>query len=135
MTPQDQEFIYIPNQQYGDCQRACIASVLDLPIADVPHFLRDADGCPSKFWNSIYDFCEARGFDYLPHQPGFDAEAAAHMGGFHIIGGPSPRGGGILHAVVGKDGSVYFDPHPSKEGILGPVSDWTYDYFIPMEKA
>jgi hypothetical protein len=46
VKPQDQEFIYVPGVQYGDCMRACVASLLDLPIAEVPHFLRDADGEP-----------------------------------------------------------------------------------------
>lgn len=132
MTPQDQEFINIPGQQYGDCMRACIASLLDSPIAEVPHFLREAEGDPVGFWEGIYAFCEARGFDYSPVHPVFDPAMARHVGGFHTIGGPSPRGGGILHAVVGKNGHIVFDPHPSKAGLAGDPRKWTFDYLVPL---
>lgn len=132
MTPQDQEFIHIPNQQHGDCMRACIASLFDLPIAEVPHFLRDADGSPIKFWDGVFDFCEARGFDYNPQHKSHVNQLADHMDGYHIIGGPSPRGGGILHAVVGRNGEIVFDPHPSKAGLAGDPSEWTFDYLVKL---
>lgn len=132
MTPQDQEFVNIPGVQYGDCQRACIASLLDIPIADVPHFLRDADGDAELFWDGVYDFVEARGFEYVPMQVNHQQDLTTAQG-FHIIGGPSPRGGGLLHAVVGKDGAIYFDPHPSKDGLAGDPSEWTFDYIVRVD--
>lgn len=130
MTPQDQEFINIPGEQYGDCMRACIASLLDIPIADVPHFLRDADGDATAFWHGVYDFTEARGFDYSPEHARFKKILAADLNGYHIIGGPSPRGGGLLHAVVGLNGEIVFDPHPSKTGLAGDPSEWTFDFMV-----
>ncbi|WP_131630691.1 hypothetical protein [Mycolicibacterium llatzerense] len=40
----DQEFLSNPEAGIvGDCWRACIANALSLPIADVPHFVRDHD--------------------------------------------------------------------------------------------
>lgn len=130
MTPQDQEFINIPGKQYGDCMRACIASLLDLPIADVPHFLRNSDGDPVGFWNGIYDFCEARGFEYSPVHEKFNPQLATDLDGYHTIGGPSPRGCGLLHAVVGLNGTIVFDPHPSKAGLAGDPAEWTFDYMV-----
>lgn len=62
--------------------------------------------------------------------PDFRPEFTEALGGYHIIGGPSPRGGGILHAVVGLNGEVAFDPHPSKAGLAGDPSKWTYDYLV-----
>lgn len=41
-------------------------------------------------------------------------------------------GGGLLHAVVGKNGQIVFDPHPSKAGLAGDPSEWTFDYLIPL---
>jgi len=32
-----------PPYSYGDCLRACIASLLEMPTANVPHFVHD--GC------------------------------------------------------------------------------------------
>ena len=31
--------------EYGDCFRACLASIMDLPIAVVPHFAQGMTGC------------------------------------------------------------------------------------------
>lgn len=39
MTPVDQTILHDPDAGlYGDCQRAVIASLLDLPIDSVPNF-------------------------------------------------------------------------------------------------
>jgi len=35
--------------QYGDCVRACVAAVLDLSTADVPHFFHDGCDGPTGF--------------------------------------------------------------------------------------
>jgi hypothetical protein len=49
MKPVDQEFVHRPDiGQHGDCQRAVIASLLELPITEVPHFLQDANGDPDE---------------------------------------------------------------------------------------
>lgn len=89
MTPQDQEFLYIPDQQYGDCMRACVASLLDLRIALVPHFLRDADGKPSKFWEGVYDFLEVHGWDFMPNIAVYRPHFTAKTDGYHVMVGPS----------------------------------------------
>jgi hypothetical protein len=42
MKPIDQEFMHDPEKGIiGDCFRACIASILELDINEVPHFYRD----------------------------------------------------------------------------------------------
>lgn len=131
MIPVSQEFLYDPaNGQHGDCMRACIASLLDLPRAEVPHFLQAAAGDPETFWNLIFDFCEKLGFEYLPHLPDFSPGMAATLGGYHVIAGPSPRGGGVWHAVVGLNGEIAFDPHPSRAGLAGDRTDWKFDYLV-----
>jgi hypothetical protein len=121
MTPQDQE-VFEP-WQHGDCARAVIASLLDLPIAEVPNFAALAtEG--NGFWNMTYDWLEARGLEFLPQvslvyywRPG-DPDL------YHYMMGPSPRGEGIYHAVVGLNGVPYFDPHPSRAMLAGEPSQW-----------
>jgi hypothetical protein len=130
MSPQTQEFVNIPGKQYGDCMRACIASLMDMPICLVPHFLRDAGGDAPDFWNRIYDFVEEHGWDFYPSQPAYLSRHATQMDGYHIIGGPSPRGNDLLHAVVGRHGKIVFDPHPSRAGLAGDPSEWTFDYLV-----
>ena len=134
MTPQDQEFISIPEiGQYGDCQRAVIASLLDLPIALVPHFLKEANGDTTLFWNKLQLFCGSQGFAYLTMR----ATSGYRFHGlgarvYHEIAGPSPRGNGLLHAVVGLDGKIVFDPHPSKAGLAGDPNTWEHSYLVRL---
>jgi len=67
VKPADQEFLHLPEiGQHGDCQRAVIASLLDLPIAEVPHFLQLANGDPVKYWEGLQRFVASRGFAWLP---------------------------------------------------------------------
>lgn len=128
MTPQDQEFLYIAEpRQYGDCQRAVIASLLDLSLEEVPHFL---DAGPEHFYTRIEDFLEARGLEMLRR-----IDLARYLkldeNVYHQISGPSPRGQGIWHAVVGCNGQIVHDPHPSKAGLLDP-EQWQYAILAPL---
>jgi len=132
MTPQDQEFTHQPEiGQYGDCQRAVIASLLDLPISEVPHFNAIAKEDPHIFWDLLQGFCKMHGYAYLT----VPARAGVAFYGmdedvYHEISGPSPRGNGITHAVVGKGGEIVFDPHPSRAGLAGDSSEWDYSYLV-----
>lgn len=126
MTPVDQEFLHAPEQgQQGDCMRAVIAALLDLPLAGVPHFAQlDADG-KGNFWIMLAEFCRSHGFAFLIAPPGIKwAEDAI----YHGIGGPSPRDG--YHAVVGRNGHVHHDPHPSRAGLGGDPSEWQHYYLV-----
>ena len=132
MTPQDQEFIHTPEiGQYGDCQRAVIASLLNLPISEVPHFNGIAKEDPLVFWEALQSFCKSHGYVYLtvPARSVF-AFYGLDEDVYHEISGPSPRGNGITHAVVGKGGHVVFDPHPSKAGLAGDSSEWEYSFLV-----
>lgn len=132
MTPVDQEFLHKPEEgQYGDCQRAVIASLLDLPASEVPHFCAIAKDEPTAFWTLLQSFLRSKGFVYLrvPARSG-----AAFFGDegnvFHEISGPSPRGNGVFHAVVGCNGEIVFDPHPSRAGLAGDSSQWDYSFLV-----
>ncbi len=134
MTPVDQEFVSDPSiGQYGDCQRAVVASLLDLPIAEVPHFLQLAKGDPSDFWERIQEFVGARGFIYVTLHTSIRPIAfGSDVDVYHGISGPSPRGNGLYHAVVGKNGSIEFDPHASRAGLVGDPKKWTFDYLVKL---
>lgn len=137
MTPVDQEFTHAPEVgQYGDCQRAVIASLLDLPRSEVPHFLQDAAGEAGAYWEGIQAFCRKHGYAYLT-VPARSGSAFYGDDGdvFHEISGPSPRGNGVFHAVVGCNGAVVFDPHPSRAGLTGDPAEWEYSYMVKVSKA
>lgn len=132
MKPVDQEFVHRPDiGQHGDCQRAVIASLLDLPRAEVPHFLQLADGDPSTYWELLQAFCLKHGYAYMTQPARCGALFFGYEGDiFHEISGPSPRGAGVMHAVVGNNGNVVFDPHPSRAGLAGDPATWEHAYLV-----
>jgi hypothetical protein len=120
MKPVDQIVKHDPdNGQHGDCMRACIASLLELPAVEVPHFLHD--GCDQHVFNrrineflALHDAC-LMVFNSWDMQETIDG---SQIGGdvYHIISGPSPRGD-WWHSVVGCNGRIVHDPHPDKTGL------------------
>lgn len=139
MIPVKQEFIHDPeNGQYGDCHRATIASLLELPIDQVPHFGAASKMEPTKFWELTQAFLMKHGVAM------FEVPARSGGGFFglsdehkvhHIISGPSPRGGGVTHSVIGLDGRIVFDPHPDNTGLVGESDQWTYSFLVQSRPA
>lgn len=108
----------------GNCLTACVATLLDLPIGDVPNFIERED-----MFKACRDWLAARGFKMLEFYFS-DVEQLKEMyfepyGEFCILSGLSPRkkadGGKKYHAVVGKTVGygveVVHDPHPSRDGL------------------
>lgn len=100
----------------GNCLSACVASVLEIPLAEVPNFNDD----PEDWAEALLAWCDARQIDV-----DFSTEFPAPTGRHVILGGTSPRRHGrVGHAVVALDGVVVHDPHPSRAGIVGEPWDW-----------
>lgn len=90
----------------GNCFEAALASILQLSLAEVPHF-----GPGHEWWDNACNWARKRGWqlEYLPvYWP-------AKPTGFYIANGPSPRG--IRHSVVYQDGQLVHDPHPQNVGL------------------
>lgn len=106
----------------GNCLAACIASILDCPLADVP----DITGANEVGWGAkMAAFCASRGFSF--------ATSASDCGpaGLSIGVGPSPRRPNVKHSVVCFDGLPIFDPHPDRTFFAGkPIK-----YFIEVAAA
>ncbi|MFZ6767806.1 hypothetical protein ACO0LM_12050 [Undibacterium sp. Di26W] len=132
MKPVDQEFVHDPdNGVRGDCQRAVIASLMELPISEVPHFIEVANGDPSTYWDLLQAFCLSKGFVYLETKTtGNVWTGESDVDIYHEISGPSPRFSDVYHAVVGKNGQIVFDPHPSRAGLGGDPSNWVFAYLV-----
>lgn len=87
----------------GNCLQAAVASLLDLPLSQVPHFVRWPD------W-------EIRFMNFMKEH-GTPVTLGPYSGTSTGIGiGPTIRD--TTHAVVLKDGQMYWDPHPSRDGLL-----------------
>lgn len=120
MQPVDQTIFYDPTQpperQRGNCLQAVLASMLHLPLAEVPHFVQDhvdhdGDSNPEwDWWHRQVLWLRDRGYRLDRSNP--------EPGEYVMATGPSPRGQGIFHIVILRDGVLAHDPHPDRTGIL-----------------
>jgi hypothetical protein len=102
-----QTILYSPDREargvYGNCLQSAIASALGLELDAVPHVGAFAWWEPAaRLW------LRGRGLDWRM-VPGIPS-------GRSIVVGSTLRGTGD-HAVVGDDGKVARDPHPSRAGL------------------
>ena len=120
MTPVMQSKLWTPDAPLrGNCNAACLASLLDIPLWMVPPFEDMAGDLQSERRNEWL----IRLFGYSLER--IHGHEAARLPEFYIACGPSPRGDGrIYHAVVYRAGVLAHDPHPSGAGILDV--EWTW---------
>jgi hypothetical protein len=131
MTPVDMTVKHKPEEgTYGDCFRCCIASILDLPAEEVPHFCGyDFDQDPARWYRDLTAWLAPRGLSYFglevnPDQFGpqwFSGIEASGFSCFHIMSGETERG--TRHSVVGRNGELAHDPHTSRSGLARPGKD------------
>lgn len=104
---------------HGNCLSACLASMLEIPVEDVPVFVK------SDSW--FKDMCKwlvKNGYEFKGSLYGTDIlNYDIGIGGYYIVSGLSPRQGkelaiGTRHSVIFKDRKMIFDPHPSDAGLL-----------------
>lgn len=139
MTPVDQTSFYDPdappNRQRGNCLTAVVASLLELPIDEVPNFVQDhvdhdladeSDGGDWNWWTRLHRFIAERGhrMHYLrnveaaePHPSHDDGFADPEPGEHYAVAGVSPRDPRIHHIVIYRDGVMVHDPHPDRTGL------------------
>ena len=135
MTPHTQAILSDPAKGVrGDCYRTAIASVLDMEPTDLPHYC-DGRGEADSGYNR---WLLGKGWQIVSVPVICGAEAPAR----HVVEQVAewsgvPRAAWILvgnargsdktgecHAVVVKSDGAIHDPHPSREGLTGPlVSD------------
>jgi hypothetical protein len=130
MKPVMQEII---EKGSGDCFSACLASLLEVPLEDVPKFRRDnpfpndmmgaaREWVKDRFGLSLVTIqMEDRAGDFI----GTDIRIIGALKGTPCMaGGTSPNFEGVNHCVVGEiDGLGNFtmthDPSPHQKGIEG----------------
>ncbi len=111
-------------RERGNCFSACVAMMLEMPLAEVPWFMGRADGTPYAYgdwWDPFIEWCAARGF-----VPKFQPGGVAPLG-FAILGGPSPTHHTperpSFHAVLGFEGRIVHDPGPKRLELLA-IADY-----------
>ncbi len=119
MTPVDQTTFGHPG---GNCFSACIASVLELELDDVPYFMDVED-----WFDKFTKWLKPRGF--FPMMFNAKDNPGWWPDGWAIAGGQSPRGS---HSVVTYRDKIKHDPHPSRDRIA-KIEDWTV--FVAIDPA
>lgn len=128
MKPVDQTtFGPRSNGRAGNCMSACIASLLELPIAQVPYFM-GTEGEPDDLWKKrINRWLAPHGFSFMYFKAARDF--TQWPPGYYVLTGRSPRG---LHAVVAKGDRIVHDPHPSRDGLKSVDG---FAILIPLDPA
>ena len=93
--------------------QACVASLLELPLEDVPHFPINGQFLALERY--------LKQFDIRP--VGLPIGTIHPYNVYYISTGVSDRG--LRHAVICKDGLMIHDPHPNGTGV-----DPDIDYFF-----
>ena len=109
--------------QVGNCFPACVASILELPLEEIPNFCAYENWYEkANEWLNKRDLCIVliRGYD----------QDRAGLPCICIATGKSPRGD-FLHCVVWKEGRIVHDPHPSRDGIVSNPEDMCY--LVPLD--
>lgn len=136
MKPVHQNIFGSPN---GNCFQACVASIFELPLEDVPHFC----GYKNKHWfQDIQRWMNERGFFYFPvcfSETNLEYETLYPIlpDVLCIASGKSPRGN-FNHSVVGVirsgyDFRILYDPHPDNTGLDGKPE--TLEFFVAINPA
>lgn len=98
----------------GNCFTACVASLFDKPLSDVPNFIEFGVNWWGEFTRFVLDQGgEVEGLIKPRNYP--SDELWNEFDGYMIVGGGSPRGISNGHAVIYRYGEPFFDPHPSND--------------------
>ncbi len=125
----------------GNCFAAAIASIMEVPITEVPNVevLFDIGG---GYWFEVMNtFLNHHGWEFSTdnrfkvfHDDVYGIETGERetwikdcTDKLYFASGQSPRG--VCHICIFRNGQLVHDPHPTREGIL------TYDIFESMEKS
>lgn len=98
-----------PGATRGNCLQAAVASLFELPLEDVPHFVAAEDwwGCLTD-WLGKMDLTPV----YVNHSDVMPWNVP------YLAIGDSPRGD-FKHVVIEQNNDLLHDPHPDGTGLKG----------------
>lgn len=108
-----------PGRQ-GNCLQAAVATLLGLPLDDVPHFVES----PGDWVQDMVTFAREHGYR-------LEWRTKDEPITFGLLFGPTVRSADLHHAVAVINGEVW-DPHPSRAGLTATT---TYIRFVPIVES
>ena len=110
-------------KQKGNCFEACLASILEKEVHEIPDIEKMGDN-----WIEIIKAYVA-GFDWKMIVDSYSPFELNGCEDPYIVSGPSPRGD-FHHAVIHQKGELIFDPYPGGEGLAdGELTFWKLEYW------
>lgn len=132
MIPIKQTVLHDPaNGKIGNCLSAVLASILHIPIEDVPNF-QD----PHNWLRDLNKWLRPHGLGYINYED-YDlwTNHQELTGSYHLISGNTNRSVDVSHACVGLDSYIVFDPHPSDDGLINKNCYGVFVALRPWEVA
>lgn len=124
MIPVNQKKLHNPDKGInGDCWRAATASVLELPIEDVPDF---EELSHREAWHEYIKILGKNGYGLYSVYVEAEKEHPVMLEGeceYYFMIGPSPRDPNLTHQCIGHKGKLVHDPHPDKTGLKSLRND------------
>lgn len=119
MIPVLQDSFYDPStpdgQTRGNCWTACIASIVEYALEDVPNFVPIHAAGGEDWWDHTMRWLYERGYTAKRQQfSELDPDK------YYVVSGQSPRFPDIGHAVVYRGTNMAHDPYPGGEGVHTP---------------
>ena len=125
MIPIDQTII---GYRQGNCFAACVASLLELKLEDLPK----VETTKADQWCRVWiEWGKDHNIDFVILQsvPFWKPK------GYSLAGIESPREdvrkAGVAHSVVAYNGKIVHDPHPNKDGYQQKILDWIL--LVPLD--
>jgi hypothetical protein len=122
---------------HGNCWQTAAACILDTePVALPDQVAIEGHGRTKLYSNALQAYLrEHHGMAYQTiWRVAFAGLSVRVFDGLHLMIGPTVRtaGHGLKHCVVGRNGSVVHDPHPSRAGLLS-VDCWEVIAPLPAD--
>lgn len=115
--------------KYGNCFPACLASLFECPLDDVPNFYDIAGDDDAAWWGLVRGWLKKRGFGVMFLELR-SPEHLALFDGYIIVSGKSCRD--LDHATIWKNGVMVHDPHPDNCGLITPDG---VDMIYPLDPS
>lgn len=114
---------------HGNCFASCLASIMEIPLSEVPEFQNMGTDWFPKLW----DFLLEHGYEFYGTGKKEDVEKYNKgIDGFYIVNGESPRGFARGHSVVYYKGEFVHDPYPDGKGL---TNIWNYYIIEPIRES